>query len=99
MDDPREAPERAVLREALVNDLLERAPAAIVLVGVLCARCIEADRCFTCLEIRDVCGLDEENLGPGIHEPPNQPGRRGPVDVYPLPGDPFHDGSAPLDRE
>ena len=61
-----------------------------VLVGIAGSGCVKADRPFPLLDGRNVAGLDEDDLGSGVEEALDQPGRRGAVDVDPLARDPFH---------
>jgi hypothetical protein len=90
VDDPRESTERCVLGETLVDELLERAAAALVFVRVLRARCVEAGCPGTPLDRSDLRGLQEEDLGFWIEEAPDQPGRGRPVHVDMLSRQPLH---------
>src|SRR5260370_38791763 len=90
MHDAREPHEGTVMREALGDDLLERAAAVSIPVEMLRAGGVEADRVFASLDFHDLIRLHEEDLGLGIQEAPDEPRGRGSVDVDALPGHPFH---------
>ena len=58
------------------------------------ARSIEADRAEVRLDRGDLVRLDEEDLGAGIQESPDEPARGRAVDMDSLPRHPFHADSS-----
>jgi hypothetical protein len=90
MDDSGESQESSILGETLIDELLEGTATTLVLVGIPGARRIEADGGFAPLNLRDLLGLDEEDLAMRIEEAANEPRRGRAVDVDAAAGHPSH---------
>src|SRR5438477_4578900 len=90
VNDPRQPYQGGVVAESLVDELLERAAALVVPVRVGGTRRVEATGSFAALDLGHLVGLDEEDLGFGIDEAPDQPDRGRAIDVDSFAGDPLH---------
>ena len=90
MHDEREPRERGIAREALGDELLERASSLRIGVGMAGAGCVEADGTVALLDAGNFFGLDEEDLRLRIEQPANEPAGRGAIDVNAFARDSFH---------
>src|SRR5262249_44359209 len=62
MDDQGQAVQRGIVREVLVDKLLERTPPALILVRIARARRVEANRLLLLLNSSNLLWLDEHDL-------------------------------------
>src|SRR5712691_9239725 len=81
VNDERQALQRDVTGKVLVDELLKRAPPALILMRISRARCVEADGILALLYRGHFVRLDERDLRTRIDESPDQPRRRRAIDV------------------
>src|SRR6266542_3993030 len=72
VNDEGETLQSGIAREVLVDELLERAPAARVLMRISRACCVESDRVLAILQRRHLIRLDEQDLRGRIEKSPDQ---------------------------
>src|SRR6266498_5218754 len=96
VNDPAQASERFVIRHSFLDQRLEGAAAALIAMRVGRARSVETDRSFSFLHAGYLLRLDEEDLGLGVQEAPDEPAGRRAVDMDAFTRDPFH-RPAPLE--
>src|SRR5512132_4364120 len=90
MDDAGQCPEYAVVWAVLVDQRLEGAPSARILVGVPRSRSVEADRRTLPLDPGDFRRVDETEPGLRIDKAPDQPAGGRAIDSDVRSGDPEH---------
>src|SRR5258706_3087234 len=73
VDDPGESAEGRVVAEALLHELLERAPSPSILVRVPGPRRVEAHGTFASLDLGDLLRLHESDLAFRVQEPADEP--------------------------
>src|SRR3954464_11412252 len=90
VDDQCQLPQRRIVGETLVYQLLERAATAFISVWIASTRGVKSKGILVKLDGLDLLGRDETDLRFRVEESPNQPSGRRPVDVHVLARYPPH---------